>query len=207
MQDTIYKNYQIKIINDDIPENPRQEDWCDNLGTIYYQSRNYTLGDKEIKDVIDTTNCNDWEDIQKKLTKELDLAICIPLRAYEHSGITITATRQNSYPFNCRWDSYQFGFITVSKEKLKQEYNTKRITEDIIKKATEVLLAEVVTFDKYLTGDVYAYRTYYIDPKTGKVEEDITDSCYGYYDEEEALNEAKSTIDSYPEQLILKEVI
>ena len=99
-------------------------------------------------------------------------------------------------PFSCGWDSGCVGYIYATYEDIKKEYNIKRVTSKIKDKVEKLLIAEVDTYDKYLTGEVFGF----IIEKNGEVE----DSCYGFYDTpENIITECKSTIDTYDEQLEL----
>jgi hypothetical protein len=110
------------------------------------------------------------------MTKGKDI-ISLPLYLYDHSGITMNTTG-----FSCRWDSGCVGFIYVTKEQVRKEYNVKRITKDIVDKVTKVLQGEVKTYDQYLTGDVYGYRISKVEVcDKGCEHKEEVDSCWGYY--------------------------
>jgi hypothetical protein len=169
-----YKNNTIKIYLDDMSESPRE--W-DNLGTMACFHRNYILGD--IHDYL-------VEEIMN-LVKRYDV-IGLPLYLYDHSGITMSTTR-SKWPFNCPWDSMQIGYIFVTKEKVRKEFDRKRVTKKLIKKVLEMLRSEVAIYDVFIRGDVIGYEI-----ENG--EEGIIDACWGYYNLEHLLEDAKSVIDS-----------
>lgn len=163
-------DYSLKIVADTDPFSPRE--W-DNLGTIYYSSRHYTLGDKCVsKDEIEAIMAD----------KEM---IYLPVYAYIHSGIVMNTTG-----FSCPWDSGMSGIIAVSKDKVRKEFNTKRITKAILDKVNSALKGEVEIYSQYLGGEVYGYQ---IEDKTG----DIVDSCYGFYSEDEAKSEGEASLKFY----------
>ena len=142
-------------------ESPRE--W-DNLGTMITRHSRYSLGDNyEHRYMVD---------IEEEL-KELDLLVKMPLYLYDHSGISMSCGR--SYPYNCRWDSMHLGFIYVEKEKVRKEFNVKRISKKLKERVMELLEGEVDTYSSYISGDVYSYSL--IDILTG---EDL-DSCCGFY--------------------------
>ena len=180
-------NYKLEIFHDQSPESPRS--W-DNLGTMICFHRRYSLGDKH------DYNSNDysgWDEMEEAIIKNENVAVILPLYLYDHGGITISTSS-----FSCRWDSAQIGFIFVSKEKLRKEYNTKRITKGIIVKATNVLEGEVETCDQYLTGEVYGYRVSKISVcNEGHEHSEEVDSCWGYYGEDSVNEEGNSVLDSY----------
>lgn len=170
----------IKIYQSEYHESPRE--W-DNLGTMVCFHNRYDLGDKHNMTVEEL----------KELVKRKDV-IALPLFLYDHSGITISTSRE--YPFNCRWDSMQVGYIYVTKEKIREEYGT--AGEKSIERAVNYLRGEVKTYDDYLTGNVYGFV---VEDEQG---ENI-DSCSGFfgdYDNEDfgALTEARSAVDSLTHQ-------
>lgn len=141
------KNRILKIIQDN-DFNPRREQ--DNLGTIFSWHNRYNLADFPNSTLSKSDYSSVKEAIDKNTSKEH--VIIIPLYIYDHSGITISTS-----PFDCPFDSGQFGFITVSKEKLRKEFGCKRITKKTINKAQEILNKEVIAFDYYLRGEQYSF--------------------------------------------------
>lgn len=150
-------NRVVAVYLDEEPENPRTA-W-DNLGTILYTSRSYVLGDKQIsKDKIDSTYD------RKK-------SVWLPVYAFIHGGITLSTS-----PFHCRWDSGQSGEIYVTYEKIKAEYGWKKMSKKRKDQIVKNLKSEVETFNQYLSGSVYGFKTF--DNTSG---EEI-DSSWGIYD-------------------------
>jgi len=162
-----YRGYDIEIHYDQYSESPRE--W-DNLGTMICFHRRYNLGDKH----------NLTIDAAKELIEKNNV-ISLPLYLYDHSGITMNTTG-----FSCPWDSGQVGFIYVTKEQIKQEYNAKRISKKLEKKVLDVLRCEVDTYDKYLRGEVFGFNV----EKDGE----FFDSCWGFFDFDYCLEEAKSSV-------------
>ncbi len=172
-----YRGIDIEIYQDEDPESPRE--W-DNLGTMVCFHRNYNLGDEnhgfdEPEDLLDFVNGK-------------EKAIALPLFLLDHSGLWISTGR-----FACDsggWDTSHVGFIIISKEKIRQEYHVKRISKKLLNKVTDILVLEVETYNRYLTGDVYGYS---ID-KTN-------DSCYGIFGHDWETNGlleyAQDSIDCY----------
>ena len=135
---------------------------------------------------------HDFHDVEefKEFIGSADI-VALPLFLYDHSGITMKTT-----PFSCGWDSGQVGFIYATREQILKEYGVKKVTSKIREKVEKLLIAEVDTYDKYLTGEVFGF----IIEKNG----DIEDICYGFYDTpENIIKECKSIIDTYDEQLTL----
>jgi hypothetical protein len=178
MENLEYKGYTIEIVQDEADFNPRE----DNLSTILCFHRRYSLGDKT---TLKSDDFNGWEAVHNYLKKELKAVIILPLYLYDHSGISISVGSFIGRAQHAEWDSGQVGFVYIIKDKLKAEKLTK-------KRAEEVLRAEVKTYDQYLRGEVYRYSI----EKAGQT----FDGCGGYYDENDAISEAKSQIDYYAKE-------
>lgn len=188
-----YKNYVIRILVDDNPMNPREDE---NLGTMVCFHKRYILGDKHD---IRSEDFSSWAEIEEHLIKEYDACVILPLYLYDHSGITISCG--NSYPYNDRWDAGQVGFIYISKEKVRKEYSVKHISKELKERVTKYLEGEVKVYDDYLRGDVYGFL---VEDEEGE----HIDSCWGYFGYPEgvkdAINEAKSIIDNLHERWVEK---
>lgn len=164
MEQTIKtENFTLEIMQDTDTESPRE--W-DNLGTMVCFHNRYSLGDKHD---YTSNDFNGWADMKKKLAKEHDAAVILPIYMYDHSGITIKTT-----PFGDQWDSGQIGYIFISKKKVREEYNVKRINAKLRECVEGYLKGEVETYDQFLTGDVYSFS---IENEQG----DTIDSCGGFY--------------------------
>lgn len=172
-------NYEIEIFVDESPESPRE--W-DNLGTMVCFHKRYDLGDKH--DYC-SGNYDGWEEMKDAIIENEDVHTILPLYLYDHSGITMNTTG-----FSCRWDSGQVGWIYVSKDKVK-----KWGTDET--KVADYLKGEVETYDQYLRGDVYGYKTYEISTcDQGHEHPKEIDSCWGFYGMGGCLEEAESVINS-----------
>jgi len=115
-----------------------------------------------------------WRKVDKLVTDAVrDGYVVLPLYLYDHSGITMSAGA-----FGCTWDSGQVGWIICDKETIEKEFNGDR---DLAEKC---LLAEVATYDDYLTGNVYGFiveervKTWGQDDDEGWKD---VDSCWGFY--------------------------
>ena len=180
--------YTLEIKNDDFYDSPRE--W-DNIGTMYCQHRCYNLGDKFS---IDNDECYSFADELKQIeVKQGEIAIAIPLFLYDHSGISmsygdaITKDFESFVKPDCGWDSGMLGFIFITKEKVRKEYNVKRISKKLLNNVVKILESEVEAYNQYLTGDVYYYEV--LDSDGCCVE-----SCGGFYSEKEAIAEGKSML-------------
>lgn len=173
--------YEIEIHYDSDPESPRE--W-DNLGTMVCQHRRYRLGDDHDYNLDE---CDSWLDVQKAVGYP---PVILNLYLYDHSGITISTK-----PFSCSWDSGQVGFIFATKEALLKEYG--RVDEEVIQKAIKVLESEVEIYDMYLRGDVYGYRIFEVSTcDFGHEHKEEVESCWGYYGEDDCMEEAEYIVKS-----------
>jgi hypothetical protein len=188
METIKHSSLTIEITQDGEPDNPRE--MYDNVGKMVCWHRHYILGDEQptcspdeylTKLMIDREYelHRKWvpEDIDRKHAEDYinKHFFVLPLYLFDHGGISMSAA-----PFDCPWDSGQVGFIYA--ERNCTEYSDLRAG----------LLAEVKTYNQYLTGEVYEYA---IKDEEGSV----LDSCYGFFGfnqcKEEALAEAKSIAD------------
>lgn len=149
----------VKILQDEDPENPRQ--W-DNMGTMFCLHDRYNLGDEHDLDS---------EQILEMVARK-DV-FSLPLYLYDHSGITMS-TSDAGWPFNCRWDTGMVGYICVTKEAVRKEYQCERISAKRRVQALALLKSEVETYDQYLRGDVWGYV---VEDEDGE----HVDSCGGYF--------------------------
>ena len=164
----------LEIVMDNDPMSPRFTD-C-NLGTMLYASSRYNLGDKQVS----------WEEINK-IEKDSD-NIVVPVYAYIHSGIVL-----NTCGFSCPWDSGKCGIIYISKQQVREHFNVKRITAALKQKVIDMLKFEVAIFSNYLSGEVYGYQV--ID------DDQVVDSCYGFYLKEDAEEAGNEALQSYQNSL------
>jgi hypothetical protein len=158
----------IELHYDQDADSPRQ--W-DNLGTILYTSRKYTLGDKR----VDATEIDEIMEREKR-----GEVIVLPVYAYIHSGIII-----NTFGFSCPWDSGQCGIIYAERDAILKEYSAKKITVKIRENVLGVLRGEIDTFSNFLAGNVYGYI---IKDADGIIQ----DSCWGFIGQDYVMEAAKA---------------
>ncbi|AQT70061.1 hypothetical protein STSP2_03263 [Anaerohalosphaera lusitana] len=166
-----YKNHTIEIHYDTTAESPRS--W-DNICEFHCSHRRYSLGDEG----LNYSNPQDCIKAAQAAEKEGDLIL--PLYMYDHSGITISLS-----PFSCPWDSGQVGFVIVRRKKMLEEFGRKKFSKSLKEKALQIVEGEVGTYDHYLRGEVY-----------GCIIDGGEESCWGFYGQEECIEEAKSIIDA-----------
>ena len=179
----IYKGYEINICTDDSPENPITE-W-DILGKFICWHRRYDLG-----------HCLDFdtpEDVRAYAARTGSMLF--PLFMYDHSGICLSLSNSR-YPFNDRWDAGQLGYVLVDRQKALEKLGKKRMSKKLRRRITQIIEAEVDTYNSYLSGDVYGY----VVEKDGEQ----IDSCWGFYGMDDVEEQAKSIVDNDISQTIKK---
>jgi hypothetical protein len=129
--------------------------------------------------------------MEKDIIKRENVGVILPLYLYDHSGITMNTTG-----FSCQWDSGQVGFIFISKQKMLLEYGGKIVTKKLKDRVTEYLKNEVETYDQFIMGNVYGFRVF----KVENGEEEELDSCWGFYGEDECIDEGKGIMEYYISQ-------
>ena len=179
-----YKGFTITTSIDEYPENPRD---CDTLGTMVCFHNRYHLGDNtpDYKE----ENYTSWDELKKDILKREGNSIICPVYMYDHSGLAFSIEDFHNAALpqgHAQFDSGQIGFMFVSKKKIREEYG--KAGKDEIKKAHDVLLAELEAYQKYANGEAY---TFTVEDENG----DVVDSATGFYDEDDALEEAKLSVD------------
>lgn len=176
-----YRGHTIEIFPDENPLNPRT-DW-DNLTEFHVKSSRYFLGEHEHR-----TNEDLFETV-KEAKEQGDMVF--PLFAYIHSGIVLSlASFDGKLPQgHAEFDSGQCGFVIVRKDTMMENFKKDFSTEEARQHAYDIAKSDVETFNAYLCGSVYGY----VVSRQG--EEDHRDSCWGYYEIEEAMAEAQRVVD------------
>lgn len=126
--------------------------------------------------------------------------VMLPLRLFDHSGISMSVGTGAHSCDPGGWDSGQVGWIYVTREKILKEWGGNRLTPAFRKKAERLLRGEVETYDEYLTGNVWGYAVTCPD-----LDEDLDENCGGYYGDPEksgCLEDAKSAVDHHCRKLM-----
>ena len=197
-----YKYVEIEIKQDDDPPNPVKD--YDQAGTMCFFHRRMDLGHPHTftEDLTpeDADGYQDhYEDSPSGFTQWMkdneSHILTIPVYAYEHGGITIKAGGKRA-----GWDSFdsgQLGYVYIAHDNIRKEWGKqgKRISKAEFAKAAACLIAEVNTYDDYLTGNCYGYTI--TDKETGNT----LDSCWGFLgDEKYCREEAESSADFYEKE-------
>ena len=148
---------------------------CDLLTKFLFSHKKMNLGHTKAWDIVDNQGCNSWEDEVIAIKKAYDIAIIKPVYMYNHTGITISTS-----PFGCIFDSGQLGYAIITKEDLRNEFNIKRITKNILAQAEAILEAEIKFYDTYLSQDSEFYLLVELDDKI--IIEDVFADSESAYD-------------------------
>lgn len=165
----IKHKYEIKIKHDIAPESSRE--W-DNLGSFYTNKNNrYISREIEIYDYERDEAFEFGSDADSDIERLSKLGyIAIPVSVYDHSGWTVFSGVANG------WDSGCIGFYVVSREKIREDFECKRISKKLLTRVKNIMESEIKTFDRYVQGDVWGYEI----TKDGG----FFDSCWGFYEED-----------------------
>jgi hypothetical protein len=180
---TVASGYTMEIFVDHFPSNPRTE--CYNAGTMVCFHHKYRLGDEDHG--YNHKNFNSWNEVKQQIIKDHDPAVILPLYLYDHSGVTINTTG-----FSCQWDGGPVGFIYISKQKARDEFEFKRLTAKVKQQIDEYLVSEVETYDQYLRGEVYGFMI--------MEGEEVIENVSGYYGRDAVEKEANSCLKYYNEK-------
>ena len=130
----------------------------------------------------DMLNALTIDDLKELLGEREDLVI-LPLFLYDHSMLSMSTGSFLGRAVHAEWDSGQVGYTYADREEIEKNYGA--VNKETVKKAEEVLEAEVESYDTYLRGECYGFRLY----KDGEEE----DSCWGFLgDVDDMLKELPS---------------
>lgn len=192
LEDKDLKDYRkiVAIIQDQDALNPREE-W-DNAGTIFSHSPRVFASDKNaeclkvhVRDRDDDGRFfYDYEPLERNvkgiINTNMGRAYVLPIYMFSHSG-----ERISTLPFNDPWDSGLAGYIYMTEQKAKEEQLTRKDGKVNWKAVKARLESEIETYDQYISGEVYGFRSHNI--QDGIIEED-EDSCYGFFGDDFRTN-------------------
>lgn len=187
-----------ELIYDQHADNPRD---CDNLGTILIApNKAHWIANRD--SAVDTSiplgnnPYEHWDNIRREQLKlkKSDIAIAYPITKYEHGFISLSLGHKSG------WDYGIVGFIYITKETLRKCYGVDRITKSIITRAENCLQAELDLLTSWLNGECYGWKIkeYALDDDGLDWEEvDTLDSCWGYFDQAQALDDMKDALNYF----------
>lgn len=180
LQTIEHNDHAIEIYYDEWPESPR--DW-ENLCDFVFFHKRYSLPNEL---GMDSERYDSWEEMERDIRKKNDVLFVLPVSMYDHGGVSLSIGGPS-----CPWDSGYIGFIVAQKQKVRNAYGIKRITQKHKQRALRQAESELRTFDQYVNGEVFDFIV-----RDGNG--DIVDSCGGFFgcDHEASglLDQAKSSI-------------
>ncbi len=184
LHEEFYNGKTIVILSDEYAQcNPRDDEG--NLGVMICFHNHHNLGDQHD---YAPCNFNGWEGLRFYLESKMKACIIHPLWVFEHGDILIQIGEYTGP--DARWDAGQVGYIYTTKERIRNNWNIKRVTPEYMKRADDLLHAEVELYSAYLQGDVVGYQI--------KDEDEVVDSCWGYLGcFDQCLQDAKDAIDYF----------
>lgn len=172
-------NQVLTIYQDENIESCRE--W-DNLGIMVCFHGRYSLGDKHD---INHKDFDGWSQMKDYIIKEKKAVVIFSVYLYDHSGLRMKIGSFNGLlpQGHAEFDSGQVGFIYTTKERIKERFGIKKVTDKSIKKAEMVLRGEIETYDKELSGSVYGFNLEEIKvcESCGETKMEFIDGCGGFY--------------------------
>ena len=138
---------------------------------------------------------SEWEKLN--MAEEAGGIVWLPIRMYEHSGVSIWLGKKSGHP-DAQWDCSTIGFAYVEKCTAEKEgalragksglYNGHKSWQEW---AYAMMEGEMKEYDLYVTGEVFGYM---VEGGDGYCE----DSCWGFFGTDvipRMIEEAKAKID------------
>ena len=160
--------YKLVIEYDEYVESPRV--WDNTCRIVCCERSTYAhLGDEQTSMSL--------LDKMEELRNRDDVLAARYVYAYVHSGMTISLE-----PFSCRWDSGTLGIIYITEEDFIKMHGYPEDFE-LDKFLDHLMHAEIDEYDQYICGEIYRFCLYEKDKCDccGHVEEELIDSCGGFY--------------------------
>jgi len=196
--------YRVKVIYDDLSENPRDDSDCW-VGTLLTWHRRYDWSDEcndkvgapfdtmlrliQNKDTEFDPDDEKWLDGQgNALRQEVQRLmekyyVVVPVFLYDHGGVSLS-----TMPFSCPWDSGQLGFIFADKDHRMLEHKVTEWTDDLQQKTVGLLESEISILDQYVQGEVYGLICEKLIGPDEQLDWEQQDSCFGFYGDDPKSN-------------------
>lgn len=157
----------LEIVQDELSDS---QDFRDgSMGKMLCSHTNYNLGDIQIK------SQDEFDEYLK--VKHFKM----PLYLLDHSGLSMRTTEFFEDPQG--WDSSMVGYIYMTHDEIRKEYDVKKITSKVLQKVKDSFIAQVKEYSLYLEGSVYGFQLYNVKNCDLEHEhKEIEDSCYGFID-------------------------
>lgn len=167
-------DYKVVIEPDPDPSNPRIDH--DNVTILHCAHGRYTLGDNECNEALGP------EALREKYGR---VAYMRPLYMMDHSGLALSLS-----PFSCPWDSGQVGWVVITEETMKREYQASDVYPTSEAWCEAIAQGEVETYHQFVSGAVYGYRI--IEVLADGQDGEEVDACWGMYGHDYCEKEAES---------------
>ena len=168
-------------------ESPRD---CDNITRLAVKLNRYDLPNET------ELNLDDYEsidDLRDALIDKYKPIMIKEVYAYQHSNIKLYTKDTNVVFQHSAWDSSFIGFVFITEKDLETLGITDK-TDEHLSKAIEY---DLKIYSQYLNGEVYQFQiveTTYCEHCENSNEE-ILDSCCGYYDIDDIKEEYKDEVE------------
>lgn len=177
-------NYTVNVTYDKYSQSPRE--W-DDLSTIYSNHKHCSPDNHSIDEVI-----VEDENDEKGWRLNLDGKVALKVWMFEHSCCRFSTSELDEGSafgngFYAQFDSGWFGIIAMPIEKAKKEWG-----ENWEEMAKQYMNGCIEDYEAYANGEVYCFE---VLDKDG----DVSESCGGFYDEDEAFAEGVSEAEALNE--------
>jgi len=137
------QDWRLKRAHDEDPVSPREGE---NLWTLAFAHRRYTLGDVQVAP-------DDFQDHLRSVKADSDPEkdfYVLPVYMFDHSGLAFSIN-----DFNDRFDSGQIGRAYVSVQSLIENYGGD--TAETRARAQAALASELDEYQSFVNGEIYGY--------------------------------------------------
>jgi len=203
------KEYKLYIWNDEDSLSPRDKD---NLWTILCDYKKYNLWDEQfnssywelmennfaihINKKYDICDIDDYYNLTtkefNKIWQWIEKNIFYDILSFtNYSDINLYIGHPKD-----KWNSWYIWYIYCHKDKIREDFNIKYISEVFKNKTYDIFKWEIETYNQYLSWEIYEYifeerEVKIIDWKEFYTERENIDSCWWFY----SLNDIVDYID------------
>jgi len=193
-----YRGFTIDVLPDEDPPDPQRD--YDPFGVMVCFHGGYDLGSADHG--YHEEDYTGWKGLRDAIVADHPGAVILPLALLDHSGITMRVGEAGAFWSDPQgWDSGQVGFIFASCEMVGEAFNLTphpkhpTWTGSATMERTEAALrAEVEQYARYLEGSVVVFT---VTATSGLV----IDSLGGYYNVDDALTGARTSVDGHIDYL------
>jgi len=172
-------NYKLKVEQDTDTQAPWEHSDCN--PTIIGILRDYRLGPHDWRGKL---SCK--SEGLARINREFGPCEIREVYAYIHSGISLKIDNSDGMP-DQQWDVSFAGWAIFPHKDAREWYGVKRLTKQRKERMNKELEGWVQEVNQYLRGEVYWWR---IEDE----DEDVVDSCGGYYGEDECRKDGEEAL-------------